>query len=199
MARASAYAFRASSYFPLPNAALPSFLSFTAFSPCSNSTCTRLAVWSNFGPISSWLRQGDMATSRRKDSRGVMPVPRVADFVIPSVCVGSAPLCKIMAMTARGSSPTGGRRRLELWALAIQATATCSAVAPSWCCQWTPALRFSSSRQTLALPAARAVFSGGVCMRGSFASMSASKSSINFTASTLPCQHAVWKRGPPVI
>eukprot|EP00438_Fugacium_kawagutii_P014967 Skav234169 [mRNA] locus=scaffold572:280731:286066:+ [translate_table: standard] len=89
------------------------------------------AVASNLRPNCSLVRQGDLAISRRKDSSGVMPSERPAPFDMPSVCVGSTPLCNIMAITALGSSPMGGIRKSELCELAIQAVATCKALAPS--------------------------------------------------------------------
>mmetsp|Transcript_20366 Transcript_20366/g.51919 ORF Transcript_20366/g.51919 Transcript_20366/m.51919 type:complete len:221 (-) Transcript_20366:32-694(-) len=128
-----------------------------------------------------------------------MPVPRVALFVMPSVCVGSTPLCSIISITAIGSSPVGGKRSCELCDAEIQYAATCSGVAPSWCVHNTSAPRLSSSKQTLALPAASAVFSGGVFIRGSLDSMSARKESRVRTTSGVLCQQAVWITAPCVI
>mmetsp|Transcript_43586 Transcript_43586/g.113396 ORF Transcript_43586/g.113396 Transcript_43586/m.113396 type:complete len:251 (-) Transcript_43586:77-829(-) len=121
-----------------------------------------------------------------------MPVLLLLPLVMPSVSVGSTPLWSIISSTALGSWPMGGIRMCELWALAIHAMATCSAVAPSWCVHVTSQLAFSSSRATGALPAASAVFSGGVLMRGSRASGSARNSSSVRTTSAEPDQHAVW-------
>mmetsp|Transcript_21796 Transcript_21796/g.49627 ORF Transcript_21796/g.49627 Transcript_21796/m.49627 type:complete len:260 (+) Transcript_21796:149-928(+) len=91
MSLACLYSAKASSYFLFLNLALPSFLRDTARSPCSNKWCIRFAVLSNFGPTSGSRRHGDICTSLRKDSKGVMPLPRFALRVIPSVCVGSTP------------------------------------------------------------------------------------------------------------
>mmetsp|Transcript_22669 Transcript_22669/g.64356 ORF Transcript_22669/g.64356 Transcript_22669/m.64356 type:complete len:229 (+) Transcript_22669:898-1584(+) len=145
--------------------------------------------------MSEWSLQGESLISFRKLSRGVSPSRRMGPTVMPSRFMGSTPLCSIMAITARGSSPSGGVRRCALCLLAIQAAATCSAVAPSGCDHCTSALRFRSSRQTFALPAANPVFSAGVFVRGSLASASARASSRSRKMSREPFQHAAWIAG----